>query len=912
MKLVRICSALAAATLAFAGTPAWPAAGMIEEVVVTAQKRESSLQDTAIAVSAFDQAALSRENIDDAMDIQFSVPNMHFTKSNFSDSSLSIRGIGRSVVAASGDSGVGIHFNGAYLQQTSIFESEFFDVERVEVLRGPQGTLYGRNTTGGVLNIIPAKPADQLEASIDGQLGNYDNIKVQGMVNVPVSEMLQLRLSGMMLDRDGYTDNLFTDEKIDDRDLWSTRVALRLLPSDTAELTLFWQHFEEDDSRMRTSNQTCAKDLRTWPFSLGCLPNEDIESFDTLNGNGQLGGILTFLNGIYPLGTDGFADSIKPDDLREIYSDFSPSYQMEEDIYNAEFNWDIGEFTLTLVGSYQDVQYFTQTDYDWAVPSETFVPNVPGLTDANGTLTTPSDPTVSGFNYQYVYDTSAFQGDTWTLEARVQSNLTDSRVNFLAGAFYMDHTTDDIIYDVHFNTAAILIPIEGVEVDGEFAPLAYYRNQTKDYELETWALFGEMYFDVTDRTRITAGIRYSDESKDLRDRQSLLNNPTLPYHPGISGRAFLNDSLGPFGFGFVAPITSDRTFHGFSSSGNDPVPPFRAFGDEWTETTGKLGIEYDADLPFTTEALLFATIARSYKSGGINPPSFTGAFEETFDPEFIDSIEIGAKTQMAEGQLQANATLFYYDYDGLQTTKIIDRTSVNENIDATVLGLEAELIWVPTENLRLDAFLSWLDTEIDESRSVNPANPTNGDPSWITVKNIGADIFLVPVSGTWDPSECGGYLDCANIFVSNPVDAGGQPLPVLPDLIQVPIGIPVDLDGNQLPNAPEYSVKLGVEYSVRLGNGFEVVPRFDYYWQDSFYYRIYNTSQDEIDSWDVMNASVTLYSGDDRWYVEAFVKNINNDDYITGGYFTDASSANFSNVFVLEPRTYGLTAGFRL
>lgn len=131
--------------------------GPIEEIVVTAQKRESSLQDTALAVSAFDQAALERENIDGAMDIQFSVPNLHFTKTNFSASDLSIRGIGRSVVATSGDSGVGIHFNGAYLQQTSIFESEFFDVERVEVLRGPQGTLYGRNTTGGVMNIIPAK-----------------------------------------------------------------------------------------------------------------------------------------------------------------------------------------------------------------------------------------------------------------------------------------------------------------------------------------------------------------------------------------------------------------------------------------------------------------------------------------------------------------------------------------------------------------------------------------------------------------------------------------------------------------------------------------------------------------------------------------------------------------------------------
>jgi outer membrane receptor protein involved in Fe transport len=124
--------------VAAAGLVAAPtihAAGPIEEIVVTAQKRESSLQDTAIPVSAFDQAALQRENINDAMDIQLAVPNLHFTKTNFAGSNLSIRGIGINAVATSADTGVGIHFNGSYLQQTSIFESEFFDVERVEVLR---------------------------------------------------------------------------------------------------------------------------------------------------------------------------------------------------------------------------------------------------------------------------------------------------------------------------------------------------------------------------------------------------------------------------------------------------------------------------------------------------------------------------------------------------------------------------------------------------------------------------------------------------------------------------------------------------------------------------------------------------------------------------------------------------------
>ena len=426
---------------------------LIEEIVVTAQKRESSLQDTAVTVSAFDQAALERENIDGAMDVQFSVPNLHFTKTNFAASSLSIRGIGRSVVATSGDSGVGIHFNGAYLQQTSIFESEFFDVERIEVLRGPQGTLYGRNTTGGVMNIIPAKAGDEFELSVDGGYGNFDNVKLQGMINLPVTDWFQVRLSGMMRDRDGFTKNEFNGDRIDDRDLWATRLGMRFITSENSELNLFWQHFEEDDSRMRTSNQTCAKDPRPWPFGLGCLPGEDIESYEILNGNGQLGGILSFFTpGLYPLGTDAFASSIKPDSLRSVYSDFSPIYQMEEDIYQAEFVYDFDRYSFTLNGSYQEVDYFTQTDYDWAVPSEQF---------AIGALETPSDPSVSGFPYQYVYDTSAYDGRTYTLEARIQSEL-ESNVNFLIGGFYMDHKTDSGTYDVHFNTAAVLTPIEGV------------------------------------------------------------------------------------------------------------------------------------------------------------------------------------------------------------------------------------------------------------------------------------------------------------------------------------------------------------------------------------------------------------------------------------------------------------------
>jgi len=148
------------------------------------------------------------------------------------------------------------------------------------------------------------------------------------------------------------------------------------------------------------------------------------------------------------------------------------------------------------------------------------------------------------------------------------------------------------------------------------------------------------------------------------------------------------------------------------------------------------------------------------------------------------------------------------------------------------------------------------------------------------------------------------------VFLSNPATSQGG-AGTSTQSTQVPIGFGKDLSGNQLPGAPEFSLKLGAQYSFYFAEGMELVPRVDYYWQDDFYYRVYNARQDKIEAWDMWNASATLYGRDGNWYVEGFVKNIADEDNLTGGYFTDASSGNFTNVFVLEPRTYGLTLGAR-
>ena len=152
---------------------------------MTAQKREEDLIDVPIAVSAFDDASLTRRQIDQASDLQLNVPNVAYTKTNFTGSNFQIRGIGVSSVGASSDSGVETHFNSMPIKNPRLFETEYFDIERVEVLRGPQGTLYGRNATGGVVNVIARKPTDTFGGSFELEAGDYEAKKVKGNAQHP-------------------------------------------------------------------------------------------------------------------------------------------------------------------------------------------------------------------------------------------------------------------------------------------------------------------------------------------------------------------------------------------------------------------------------------------------------------------------------------------------------------------------------------------------------------------------------------------------------------------------------------------------------------------------------------------------------------------------------------------------------
>jgi outer membrane receptor protein involved in Fe transport len=276
-----------------------------------------------------------------------------------------------------------------------------------------------------------------------------------------------------------------------------------------------------------------------------------------------------------------------------------------------------------------------------------------------------------------------------------------------------------------------------------------------------------------------------------------------------------------------------------------------------------------------------------------------------------------------DGSLVFNATAFYYDYKGYQVSKIVNRTSVNENIDAKIKGLEIESIWEPINNLRFNANLGLLDTEIGESSSIDTANRTQGDPTLLLVKASNASNCVADKAGVI------ALMNLINVTAANggTVPGVGIPFPVTNMLgicsgaftgpanplagfgINIPVsdGIAQNLKGNNLPNSPKSTLSVGAQYTWDLPNGWSANLRGDYYRQGETYSRIYNAAADRLNAWENVNATLQVRNDGMGLQIEGYVKNLLDDSPLTDLYLTDDSSGLFQNGFILEPRTYGIS-----
>ena len=972
--------------VATVGTTA-SAAPVIEEVVVTAQKRTESIQDVPISVSAFDSADLDARQIDAFTDLQFNVPNVSFTKGNFSGSNFQIRGIGTLLTATSGDSGVGMHVNDVYLQSPRLFETEYYDMEQVEILRGPQGTLFGRNTTGGAVNLKTAKPVlGETTASAELQAGNYQHRRAKGHFNLPLGEDVAVRVAGIYVDRDGYSDNLLTGNDVDDREQYSVRGSVRWEATDRTTIDLMASYFDEDSTRSRSQKQLCDQD----PSGiLGCLPTR-IET-ESINGNATLGQLFASNLLLGDLGVYNVFEPVSdnnPDDLREISAFFDPEYESDETLLigTVEHDWN-DWLTSTLIVGYQETFVGSRMDYNGtsggaesATVPDNFCAIVPSAcqyfgTEAGGPLwfSQVADPTqdLGAAQGTFVLDStgaardfSSADSEQWSTEFRLTTSLAGPW-NFLLAGYYLDFETETnyTVQASGLDYGNVALASLGAALGGDIDPTAeflnagtpFFNSETDSYTLESSAVFGEAYYDVTDTVKFTFGLRYSQDEKSVRDRQApLLGNATF-----LTG---LDGSNTFVGGGAPVPVTSLPELLAASQEAGiydgDPSTPgnqaFADVSDTFDAVTGRFVVDWAPDLTFTDETLLYASYSLGFKSGGLNPPvdaSLFGQTPRTFDNEEIDAWEIGAKNTLMQGRLQANLNFFYYDYGDLQIGKIVNRTSLNENTDAEIYGFEGEFVFAPTDNWLLNATIATLNTELGDTETVDPRDPVQGRDDLTLIKDpVGTNNCAVafgsnaPVSG--NPELLAAASAAAvqlglpfTSYVPTGVDLGpafgNAQLPRTPGVTDsaitscaameaalaggdfagyefLPSGQGTNLQGNQLINSPEVTVTLGAQYTHTFRNGMYLTGRVDYYWQDEFYTTAFNRQQDLIDAWDVINAQMTLTSADEKWFVRVFGQNLGDEDNITGAYQTDPSSGLFTNAFLVEPRLYGATLGVNL
>jgi len=879
------------------------------------------------------------------------VPNVNFSKGNFTGYNFQIRGIGSKLVAGSGDAGTGIHLNNAPLIANNLFETEFYDVERVEVLRGPQGTLYGRNATGGVVNLITAKPTDQFEGNIRAEYGNYNTMKARGMLNLPLGEIAALRIAGSYLKRDGFGKNLVTGNDADDRDLYGFRATLAFNPTERFRAWVMWDHFEEDDNRSRIGKQFCSKDtgpanvggvpysadtnralIQRGFFSQGCHPTslyaDDV--LGTVNSQATLGGLFGALAGFQT--GDAYAGKIQTRGIRDIESTFDPIYKSKTDIYEFNAAFDVTDnLTLNWLSAYTFYKLTTRQDYNRYTPSTSFnaAPNpcnlftapcspnpvasqVPAAVYAGlyaglfpgGVV---NDPQNGAFNRFTTSDISSGYTEQWSHELRLQSDF-DGPFNFnIGGIFSRYQATGD--YYVMFNTGTGFYQVQNALLAGNpnctSGPACVAIDPNKDptrlghnyydaygpYDLTSYAAFGELYWQMSDNFKWTLGLRYTVDEKDVENHSVV---------------------LGTRGSGIGSPLP-----------GQDAILHVK-----FKKPTGRFGFDWKPDLGFTNESLIYAFYSRGYKSGGLNSPPSPGIgvvpTSQTFKPELIDAYEIGMKNTLLDGTMQLNVTGFYYDYKEYQISRIINRASTNDNIDAEVYGAELESIWQPVEGLRLNAAIGYLETKIKDASLVDTFNRTQGNPGLVLVKSSAASNCVVStataasilaISSATTPFNLLGICTLANtngagsnIGGTGAIAAGSNAfagaLPGLDGLVSE--GVPVDLSGNELPNAPQWTISLGAQYTWTFGD-WDATLRGDYYHQTSTYARIYNSTADRIKAWDNVNLTFTVVNPDLGVEVAGFVKNATNEKAITDFYLTDDSSGLFRNVFYTEPRTYGVS-----
>ena len=922
----------------------------VEEVVVTALRKETNLQDTAITITAITSDDLELKQLENFEDLQFAVPTLTFAKGAYSGAGISLRGIGNFAVGNSSSNAIGYFWNGQTASQSGLYEAEFFDVERVEVLRGPQGTLFGSGTTGGAVQMITVRPNAEAGGNIKVDLADYDSTRLSGAVNLPLSDNLRSRFAFASLKRGGFVTNSYDNSKLDDRNTLAGRASFEYDYSDDTVISLIYEQTTADDSRLRANRQFCKAD----PL-FGCSPLE--RGMDAIQSPGSYGHWVPYLQFQNPDLSTTINRNNPSQSIRTVDLDHKPEHNAKLESTLFEIDSALSD-TMNMVFSYSyhTRNYFDTADYDHAV---SVVPYAMGPITTN--LGKDSNIGYGGVGLQtYTSDQAADMSTNeseWSqTELRFSSDY-DGAFNFTAGLFhqttssqtdyriatpYMSYWGDTstgpicaiFAYSCGLGGAPFWSPFfsglaaAAAQAPGLIAAGVITPAQAQGYVLNAaatagsaagvpaladWqsmfhndsnlnrdssAVYGELYYDISDVTRLTLGGRYSEYRIHDYTYSSLLD---------LQGQAVGN------------------------YSGIQPDPIHRIYeGDKFTY---KLALDHSLN----DNSFLYVTYSTGFKPGGVNPTDAENGTPSLYDPEIVNVFEVGMKNTLMDGRLQLNLSAYHNELEGLQLSKIVRRSSVNENADATITGVEAEFTFFVTNTVMIDGFVAQTDATIDEFASVDPINP--GAATQILPLAPGATGFLgdfAPLAATCDPlvflgqaapsATCGLGLAASNAQLAalvkyantdtGPVFKSFGPLCTQPffglDSTTLPCpatnGVEQDLSGNKLPGSADLNYRLGVTkfFDTTAGTW---TARADYSYRGDTESDTFNRKIGHVDAYSQVDVSMRYQPNDGDWYVGAYIRNLRDDDHIYAYYATDPTVGGFSNGVAIDPKIMGINFG---
>jgi len=641
-------------------------ANVLEEVVVTAQKREQSMQDVGISVSAFSGDQMKALGVTDTTEITQQIPGFQLNTFSPNTTIFNLRGVSQNNFTDNLEAPIAVYIDDGYVASMNAISGQLFDVERVEVLRGPQGTLFGRNATGGLVHYL-TKGADEEEFNgyVEAGVASFDRTYFEGAVGGAITDAVRGRVAARWEEADGYVESEVGGDDIGGVDGYAIRGALQIDISNNATLDLMYKFSEDDEV------PTGGYVFLPWTAqeqSAGYLPPE-LAAFTQnviLDGGTPPGGMTLdeFTREVFFNPVDGFTPvdeaglSIFEGDHDEPHKHFSGT----DGSLNREIDNITAKFTLDLENG---MEFVSITNYM--------------------TLDKEYMEDGDGLPIQLIDFTTLMDHTQWSQELRLSGEADNMR--WQVGAYYLDMEMDGEIITTGNPARNAVAPLIA---SGDLPPdfVAVTPSAVQDYRLEAtnWSLFGQVEYDLNDALTLIAGYRWSQDDKDME------------YTRGFRDVGAGQSTIIPE-FDLDAAVAATG-------------------GDQNEIDYGDFAARLQLDWRPTENTLVFASYNRGIKGGnwGLSAGSNLDTIEH--DEETLHSYELGVKTDFADGLARFNATAFYYDYEDYQAFAMVGGTPLVGNSDASAAGAELELTLTPDENWDVILGASFMTSEVEEVQAV--------------------------------------------------------------------------------------------------------------------------------------------------------------------------------------------------